>query len=191
LLGLLALTPLVTGAATADTAADRATTPTPAASEMSLEIDISERTLYVRHGDDVETYPVAVGMPEYPTPTGDFSITQVTWNPDWRPPPDSEWSEDEEYMEPDHPDNPMGKVKIMWKAPDYTIHGTDDHDSLGTNQSHGSVRLANESAVALAKRVMAHGRSSRSQEWYEMAVRDDGDQHVVELSNPISISVHE
>lgn len=160
-------------------------------SPLRMEIDISERTLYVGHGDALDAYPVAVGMPEYPTPTGHFSITQVTWNPDWRPPPNSEWSEDEEYMEPDHPDNPMGKVKIMWKAPDYTIHGTDALESLGTNESHGSIRMANEEIVRLARRVMAHGRVAKSEEWYEMAVRNDSDQHVVELSNTIPIHVHE
>ena len=157
---------------------------------MHLEIDLSERTLYVHHGADSQTFPIAVGMPEYPTPTGDFQITQVTWNPDWRP-PSSEWSEDEDYAEPDDPDNPMGKVKIMWKAPDYTIHGTDALDSLGKNVSHGSVRLANEDAIRLAKRVMAHGGVGKSQDWYEMAVRNDSDQHVVELEQPLDIRVHE
>lgn len=159
-------------------------------SPLRMEIDVSERTLYVGHGDDLDAYAVAVGMPEYPTPTGDFTISQVTWNPDWRP-PDSEWSEDDSYMEPDHPDNPMGKVKIMWKAPDYTIHGTDDLESLGTNQSHGSVRMANEEVIRLARRVMAHGGVQKSDQWYDMAVLDDSDQHIVELSNPIPIRVHE
>jgi lipoprotein-anchoring transpeptidase ErfK/SrfK len=157
---------------------------------MRLEIDISERKLYVYHGGDVETYPVAVGMPEYPTPTGDYTISQVTWNPDWRP-PESEWSEDEEYMPPEDPDVPMGKVKIMWKAPDYTIHGTDAIESLGTNASHGSVRMANETAIALAKRVMAHGGVNKSAEWFEMAVRNDSDQHVVELTDPVPIDIHQ
>ncbi len=157
---------------------------------LRLEIDLSERTLYVRYGGDVQSYPVAVGMPEYPTPTGNFTISQVTWNPDWRP-PESEWSEDESYMEFDDPDNPMGKVKMMWKAPDYTIHGTDGPESLGKNVSHGSVRLADEIAIQLAKRVMAHGDVQKSASWFETAGRDDSDQHVVELPNPISIDVHQ
>jgi lipoprotein-anchoring transpeptidase ErfK/SrfK len=160
------------------------------AAPLRLEVDISERTLYVHHGGDVQTYPVAVGMPEYPTPTGDLTISQVTWNPDWRP-PESEWSEDETYKAPDDPGNPMGKVKMMWRAPDYTIHGTDDYESLGKNVSHGSVRLANEVAVDLAKRVMAHGGVQKSEEWFEMAVRNDSDQHIVELPNPIPIDIHE
>jgi lipoprotein-anchoring transpeptidase ErfK/SrfK len=157
---------------------------------MRLEIDVSERRLYVHHGSDTESYPVAVGMPEYPTPTGDFTISQVTWNPDWRP-PESEWSEDETYKGPGEEGNPMGKVKMMWKAPDYTIHGTDDYESLGKNVSHGSVRLANEIAIELAKRVMAHGGVQKSDSWFEMAVRNDSDQHIVELPNPIPIDVHQ
>jgi lipoprotein-anchoring transpeptidase ErfK/SrfK len=157
---------------------------------MRLEVDISERRLYVHHGGDTESYPVAVGTDKYPTPTGDFTISQVTWNPDWRP-PDSEWSEDEEYMPPGDPGVPMGKVKMMWKAPDYTIHGTDELQSLGKNVSHGSVRLANDAAVALAKRVMAHGGVQKSEEWFAMAVRNDSDQHIVELSQPIPIDIHD
>jgi lipoprotein-anchoring transpeptidase ErfK/SrfK len=184
------LVPLVASAAAhARPAEARAATGIGLAAPMHLEIDISERTLYVHHGGDVQPYLVAVGMPEYPTPTGDYTISQVTWNPDWRP-PESEWSEDESYMPPGDPDVPMGKVKMMWNAPDYTIHGTDAYESLGKNVSHGSVRLANEIAIELAKRVMAHGGAPKSERWYEMAVRNDSDQHVVELPNPIPIDVH-
>jgi lipoprotein-anchoring transpeptidase ErfK/SrfK len=157
---------------------------------MRLEVDISERRLYVHHGGEVATYPVAVGMPEYPTPTGDFQITQVTWNPDWRP-PDSEWSEGEDYMPPGDPDVPMGMVKMMWKTPDYTVHGTDALESLGKNVSHGSVRMANDAAIELAKRVMAHGGVEKSEEWFAMVVRNDSDQHIAELPNPIPIDVHQ
>ena len=162
----------------------------PVISQLRFEIDISERKLYAHHGEDVQTYPVAVGSDEYPTPTGEFTISQVTWNPDWHP-PESEWSEDESYKAPDDPDNPMGDAKLMFKAPDYTIHGTDNLESLGNNVSHGSVRIANEVVARLARRAMAHGGAAKSEEWYAMAARNDSDQHVVELPNPIPIWVHQ
>lgn len=159
-------------------------------SPMRFEIDISERKLYVYHGDDVQTYPVAVGMPEYPTPTGDFTISQVTFNPDWQP-PNSEWSKDEDYKEPDEEGNPMGRAKLMFQAPDYTIHGTDDYDSLGKNVSHGSVRISNKVVTDLARRAMVHGGTERSEEWYKEAAKNDSDQHIVKLSNPLPISIRE
>lgn len=169
-----------------------AATPTGAesVSPLRFELDISERKLYVRHGTDVQTYPVAVGSDEYPTPTGHFTISEVTWNPDWRP-PSSEWSEDESFKAPDDPDNPMGRAKLMFKAPDYTIHGTDALESLGKNVSHGSVRIANDIVTQLARSAMAHGGARKSEQWHKQAAKDDSDQHGVELPNPIPISVHQ
>lgn len=182
LMPLTAAAPTPVGAGTATRAES--------VSPLRFELDISERKLYVRHGTDVQTYPVAVGSDEYPTPTGDFTISQVTWNPDWRP-PNSEWSEDESFKAPDDPDNPMGRAKLMFKAPDYTIHGTDALESLGKNVSHGSVRIANDIVTKLARSAMAHGGARKSEQWYKQAAKDDSDQHVLELPNPIPISVHQ
>lgn len=159
-------------------------------SSLRFEIDISERKLYVRHGKDVQTYPVAVGSDEYPTPTGEFTIAQVTWNPDWRP-PNSEWSKDETYKEPNEDGNPMGRAKLMFQAPDYTIHGTNDLESLGKNVSHGSVRISNDVVTDLARQAMVHGGARRSEAWYKRAAKNDSDQHIVELPNPIPILVHD
>jgi lipoprotein-anchoring transpeptidase ErfK/SrfK len=138
----------------------------------------------------VRTYPVAVGSDEYPTPTGEFTISQVTWNPDWHP-PKSEWSEDETAKAPNEEGNPMGRAKLMFQAPDYTIHGTDDYDSLGKNVSHGSVRISNKVVTDLARRAMVHGGARRSEAWYNRAAKNDSDQHIVELPNPIPISIQE
>ena len=164
--------------------------PEPVVGPLRFEIDISERKLYLHHAGDVQTYPVAVGSDEYPTPTGDFTISQVTWNPDWKPPA-SEWAKDETAKAPDDPDNPMGDAKLMFKAPDYTIHGTDDLESLGKNVSHGSVRIANDVVTRLARTAMVHGGAEKSEQWYREAAKNDSDQHVVELPNPIPISVHQ
>lgn len=57
--------------------------------------------------------------------------------------------------------------------------------------SHGSVRIAYEVVTGLARGVMAHGGAAKDDAWYEMAARNDSDQHIVELSNPIPLTIRE
>ncbi|MCZ4496013.1 MAG: ErfK/YbiS/YcfS/YnhG family protein, partial [Thermoleophilia bacterium] len=67
-------------------------------------------------GDVVKTWGVAVGAPEFPTPTGDFEIQSMQKNPTWTP-PDSEWAKDAEVIPPG-PDNPLG---TRWMGIDGTV----------------------------------------------------------------------
>src|SRR6187549_250066 len=51
-----------------------------------IEVDLNARTLTVFDGGkSVGSYRVAVGSKEWPTQTGEWSITQVVWNPEWIP----------------------------------------------------------------------------------------------------------
>ncbi|MGE5102385.1 MAG: L,D-transpeptidase, partial [Deltaproteobacteria bacterium] len=55
--------------------------------------DLSARRLSILQGDQVlESYPVAVGKGSKPTPTGDYTIRKIVWNPAWIP-PDSKWAQ--------------------------------------------------------------------------------------------------
>lgn len=155
--------------------------------DIRLEVDISERELYVfRNRDTIRTLPVAIGRSEYPTPTGDFEIHQIDWNPDWTP-PESEWTEGEEYTPPGHPDNPMGRVRMVYQSP-YSIHGTDELESLGKAVSHGSIRVANEEAIELAKLVMEAGGVERPEAWYERVLANPTEMETVELPEPIPLT---
>lgn len=156
---------------------------------LGLSVDISERTLYVWGGNvEPRSYPVAVGTEEHPTPKGSFTIEKIIWNPAWVPPPDAEWAEDEERQEPGDPDNPMKAVKIFFDRPDYYIHGTDAHESLGTAASHGCVRMRPDDAEELARILMEHGGESRSGSWYRQVQRDD-ETRTVRLDDPIPFTV--
>jgi lipoprotein-anchoring transpeptidase ErfK/SrfK len=85
-----------------------------------MRIDISERKLYIEeNGDQVASYSVAVGTGAHPTPRGAFTVQRVIWNPRWVP-PEAKWAEDERPREPGDPKNPMGRVKIFFREPDYT-----------------------------------------------------------------------
>jgi lipoprotein-anchoring transpeptidase ErfK/SrfK len=161
-----------------------------AVGDLRIEVNKSARELYVYHGGErIATHPVAIGQPDHETPSGEWGIHQVDWNPDWRP-PDSDWSEDREYKEPGHPDNPMGRVRMRFKGT-YSIHGTDDLDSLGRRESHGSIRLANDVIVELAPMVMEHGGSSRSEEWVQEALDNPDEMREVPLSDPVRIVIYD
>ncbi|HEU0076154.1 MAG TPA: L,D-transpeptidase, partial [Longimicrobiaceae bacterium] len=120
-------------------------------SALRLELNIPAYRLDACvDGLAVRSYRVAVGTRKYPTPVGDFRITEVVWNPWWRP-PDSPWARDRKVTPPG-PDNPVGRVKLTFR-PLYHLHGTPEEGSLGQAASHGCVRLANADVIDLARRV--------------------------------------
>lgn len=131
------------------------------APRLSLELNIPAFRLDVREESTlVRSFPVAVGMRKYKTPTGDFEITHVAWNAWWYP-PDAEWAA-KDTITPPGPINPMGKVKLMFNGP-YYMHGTPLERSIGHSASHGCVRLRNEDAIELARIVHKHGGADVSE----------------------------
>ena len=172
--------------------AERATThadPAPAA-PIQLEVSLSDRQLRVlQDGTLLRSYAVAIGQEKYPTPKGTFSIGRVVWNPRWVP-PKAPWAKGKTAKEPGDPDNPMGKVKLFFKEPDYYIHGTQAEESLGQAASHGCVRMANSDVVEVAQLVMEHGGEARPQSWFAR-VLNLVRPHEVRLSQGIPITIVE
>lgn len=122
----------------------------PANAQIRIDLNIPALKLKVYEGDELlKTYPIAVGMPGFDTPTGDFTITHAEWNPWWNPPTHREWAKDEQRTPPG-PDNPMGRVKLFF-LPMYFIHGTPAGESIGTPASHGCVRMNQADVVELAR----------------------------------------
>ena len=96
----------------------------------SIEIDLDQKTLQLKQFTEIiETYPVAVGKPSTPTPTGDWQIIQKTRNPGG--PFGTRWM----------------RLNVPWGG--YGIHGTDAPESIGTAASHGCIRMQNEDVNAL------------------------------------------
>jgi lipoprotein-anchoring transpeptidase ErfK/SrfK len=87
----------------------------------------------------VRTFPVATGMPQFPTPTGRFSIIQKQVDPTWFP-PDSPWAAGEGPIPPGV-GNPLGTRWMGTSAPGIGIHGTPVASSVGTHASHGCIRM--------------------------------------------------
>ncbi len=170
----------------ADTASVATTTPDP--NGMRLEVDIAARKLYVYKGAErVETHPVAVGSKEWPTQTGDWTVKQVVFNPEWIP-PDESWAEEREPRKPGDPKNPLGRAQLVYDAP-RSIHGTNAPSSIGKPVSHGSIRMANEEIVALAREVLAAGGAPKDDAWIQAAQTNRTEKQIVDLPRPVPIRV--
>jgi lipoprotein-anchoring transpeptidase ErfK/SrfK len=162
----------------------------PDAAPLRLEVDLSERVLRAYlGGEPVDSYPVAVGQPSYPTPTGSFRVGRVVWNPRWIP-PDSKWARKKKPKAPGDPDNPMGRVKMYFLIPDYYIHSTPDEDSLGRAESHGCIRMRTADAIDLAQLVMEHGGQVRDPSWFEKVLDHFRTTRKVDLTNPVPLEIH-
>jgi lipoprotein-anchoring transpeptidase ErfK/SrfK len=157
--------------------------------KFAITVDLSDRQLYVMNGEAiVRRYPVAVGAADFPTPAGAFRIGHLIWNPSWRPPA-SGWARGKKPEGPGSPGNPMGRVKIFFREPDYYIHGTGLTGSLGGAASHGCIRMRNIDAAELARMIMEHGGSTRTQEWYQRTVAVADTSREVRLARTIPIRI--
>jgi murein L,D-transpeptidase YcbB/YkuD len=123
-------------------------------SALQLVVNVPAARLDVwQSGVWIRSYSVAVGSPQFPTPIGEFELSEITWNPWWLPPP-SEWARAEKAKPPGER-NPMGRVKLN-VGDYYYLHGTSDVGSIGRAASHGCIRLRNSDALELARTVWAH-----------------------------------
>ena len=98
--------------------------------EYRITIDTQSKKLTLsRNGVIQNTYPVAVGKPETPTPIGDWIIIekQTDWGGAFGP----RWM----------------RINVPWGG--YGIHGTDNPSSIGTAASHGCIRMYNEDVIKL------------------------------------------
>ncbi|HEX2203678.1 MAG TPA: L,D-transpeptidase [Longimicrobium sp.] len=159
--------------------------------EFSLTVDLSDRKLYVMSGDEVvRTFPVSVGSEGYSTPAGSFRIRRMIWNPSWVP-PKSAWARDKRPESPGSPGNPMGRVKMFFREPDYYIHGTGLVSSLGNARSHGCIRMRNIDAVHLARIVMINGGGTRNHDWYAETLEKSTTSREVALPRPVPVRVRQ
>ena len=114
--------------------------------KFRIQVDISDRELTLYRGGVVaDTWKVAVGTPDNPTPEGEFAISEIVPQP--------------------NPNGFFGPYIITLtahsaKLSDFdggdgrvALHGTSLPNLLGTAASHGCIRLPNELAIQIAKTV--------------------------------------
>jgi len=119
----------------------------PPSKDYWILINKSRRILTLYKGTDVvKKYPVAVGNPPSLTPEGHFKIVIKVIDPVWG---------GGGYAQPvagGIPENPLG---YRWMGLDlggggeYGIHGNNAPYSIGTNASHGCVRMINSDVESL------------------------------------------
>ncbi len=180
-------TPVTTSMPPAAPVPDSAKAPV-ASSTMRVEVDLAARKLYLYEGETrVATHAVAVGSARWPTETGQWTIKQVIFNPEWVP-PDESWAEEREPKKSGAPNNPLGMAQLVYDLP-RTIHGTNQPGSIGQAVSHGSIRMANADIVPLAKRIMGANGAGKDDAWYRRAASQRTEKFVVELPTPVPIKV--
>lgn len=154
-----------------------------------IEVDLNARRLHVFDGDrEVGSYRVAVGSKEWPTQTGEWSITQVVWNPEWKPPKDEAWAEAKDPKKSGAPDNPLGRAQLVYDPP-RTVHGTNEPQSIGKAVSHGSIRLANADVVKLARQLMEVTGVKKDESWYQQVQQRRTEKMMVDLPQRVPIRV--
>jgi lipoprotein-anchoring transpeptidase ErfK/SrfK len=160
-----------------------------AANGVRLRASLSQRRLVIEDGGQVvREFGIAIGSPKYPTPTGQFTIRKMVWNPAWVPPKNRAWARGKKPGAPGDPRNPMQTVKIFFKEPYYYIHGTNDPKSIGAAASHGCLRMTPEDAAELGAYLMEHGGQPEGEGWFRRVLRF-GRSTVIYLRNPIPLTI--
>ncbi len=100
-----------------------------------------------------DSYTIAVGQAGLETPAGLYSIQNMGVDPAWNV-PEREWAGDlaGKTIPGGRADNPL-KARWMGIFDGAGIHGTDEISSLGTNASHGCVRMSIPEVKELYDRV--------------------------------------
>jgi lipoprotein-anchoring transpeptidase ErfK/SrfK len=111
----------------------------------------SRRLYLYRNMAFVRSFRIAVGMPAYPTPLGRYHVIVRERHPTWDP-PNSPWAAGLGPVPPG-PGNPLGTRWIGTSAPGIGIHGTPQPWTVGTQASHGCIRMYMHEVEWLFERV--------------------------------------
>ena len=99
-----------------------------------------------------KTYGISVGKAGNDTPAGQYTIANKAVNPTWNV-PNSAWAGKlAGTVVPPGPSNPL-KARWMGIYDGVGIHGTSDDASIGTNASHGCLRMHIPDVIELYDRV--------------------------------------
>ena len=166
-----------------------------AAGEGDLKITINvpafQMTLWQR-GREVKTYPIGVGLKDFPIFVGFRAASHVIWNPAWIP-PDSDWVlasksvKPGEIIEPTDPRNPLGKMKIPL-GDGYLIHQAKGVGDLGNLVSHGCVRVLRNDLYDLSEKIVEAYSLPVSREEIAEAKRTLK-TFVAEMETPIPVEI--
>jgi lipoprotein-anchoring transpeptidase ErfK/SrfK len=126
--------------------------------KITINVPAFQMTLW-QDGKEVKSYPIGVGMIDFPIVIGLKQASSIEWNPVWIP-PSSDWIEKSstvkpgEIILPTDPRNPLGKVKIPLGY-GYLLHQAKGPGDMGSLVSHGCVRVMQSDLYDLSEKIVA------------------------------------
>jgi L,D-transpeptidase ErfK/SrfK len=106
------------------------------------------RLYYFSNDNTVYTFPIGMGVQDFRTPAGKFTVVEKKVNPTWHIPKSLQAKYGASEMPPG-PENPLGQYKLTLSWGDYGIHGTHMPWGVGRLVSHGCTRMYPEHIKAL------------------------------------------
>lgn len=131
----------------------------PAGLADGIVVNLPQRMLFLFQGGELMgAYPVGLGKPSWPTPSGEFHVVELRKHPIWFVPVSIQEEmrlKDKEVKTqvPPGKDNPLGDYWIGLSMPGYGIHGTNAPPSVYHFQSHGCIRLQPDAAELVFSQV--------------------------------------
>lgn len=161
----------------------------PDSADIRVEVDLTARVVRVLgpSSDTLAVHGVAIGSKAWPTQTGSWAITQVVLNPEWIP-PDESWAEEKTPRKSGDPKNPLGRAQLVYDMP-RTIHGTNQPTSIGKAVSHGSIRVTNEAALALAALILQRTDLDSATQRLQRAADQRSQKEIINLTRVVPIRV--
>jgi lipoprotein-anchoring transpeptidase ErfK/SrfK len=128
----------------------------PKASRIVVDKSDGALTLLDADGKVFGHFPASSGSSQFPLPIGEWKLTSVVQDPDYRYNPELLVNQPKDAKPATLPPGPNGPVGIVWMGidkPHYGIHGTPEPGRISRTQSSGCVRLTNFAAQAVATAV--------------------------------------
>lgn len=148
---------------------------------IHISINIAARTMYVYSGNVIiRSYPVGVGMPNFPTPEGQFEVISKVEDPVFESP----FSRLGVGKTITGKRNPLGTRWIGFleaNGGEYGIHGTNAPSSVGKLSSHGCVRMRIADSEELFDLVEFGTPIEVVYEVIDMQPSEDGNELVVKM----------
>ncbi len=123
----------------------------PSHPRTQIVVNTGEMRLYyfIDRNTKVITYPIGMGVLDFKTPTGKFTVVEKKTKPAWHIPASLQAKYGMAVMAPG-PDNPLGDYKLTLSGGGgYGIHGTHMPWGVGRLVSHGCTRMYPEHIKAL------------------------------------------
>jgi len=123
--------------------------------KKAIVVSLSERKVRLYDGATlVKSYDCAIGMPDFPTPKGDFIIELKRYMPTWIN-PGGDWAKNMPPSIAPGENNPLGTRALNISSSGIRFHGIPDGEtwSVGEAASHGCMRMHKTDIEDLYPRV--------------------------------------